>query len=182
MYPIVRLAKDMFLARRAPALPILGVHVSHHRCWPQDIDVFMEMNNGRILTILDLGRSVLAKRVGLLDALKENGWGMTMAGASIRYRKRIRPFVKFKTLNRCLGWDDKFIYLEHTIWIGADCAVQALYRSALTDAAGIVRPQRLLDHIGYDGDRPALPAWAQNWVDADQTRPWPPEFTPDMAP
>ena len=60
MYPFVRLIKDMVLARRAPELPILGVHVSHHRCWPQDIDVFIEMNNGRILTILDLGRTVLA--------------------------------------------------------------------------------------------------------------------------
>jgi len=176
MYPFVRLAKDMFLARNAPDLDTLGVHVSYHRCWPQDIDGFLEMNNGRILTILDLGRTVLAKRVGLLTALRENGWGLTMAGVSVRYRKRIRPFVKFKTVSRAVGWDDKFFYLDQTIWIGEDCAVQALYRSAITDKNGIVRPRRLFDHIGYEGDRPDLPDWVQEWINADATRPWPPEL------
>jgi len=176
MYPFVRLAKDMFLARNAPDLDTLGVHVSYHRCWPQDIDGFLEMNNGRILTILDLGRTVLAKRVGLLTALRENSWGLTMAGVSVRYRKRIRPFVKFKTVSRAVGWDDKFFYLDQTIWIGEDCAVQALYRSAITDKNGIVRPRRLFDHIGYEGDRPDLPDWVQEWINADATRPWPPEL------
>jgi len=56
MFPVVRLIKETYLARKAPPLPILGTHVSHHRCWPQDIDLFIEMNNGRILTIFDLGR------------------------------------------------------------------------------------------------------------------------------
>jgi acyl-CoA thioesterase FadM len=181
MFPFVRLAKDMFLSRNMPDLPVLGVHVSHHRCWPQDIDIFIEMNNGRILSILDLGRTVLAKRVGLLTALKQKRWGLTMAGVSVRYRKRIRPFVKFKVVSRAVGWDDKFFYLEQSIWIGEDCACQALYRSAITDKNGIVRPRQLFDHIGFEGERPVLPDWAQNWIDADQTRPWPPEITPHSA-
>ena len=176
MYPFIRLAKEMVLARNAPALPTLGTHVSYHRCWPHDIDGFLEMNNGRILTILDLGRTVLAKRVGLLTALRENRWGLTMAGVSVRYRKRIRPFTRFKVVSRAVGWDDKFFYLDQTIWVADDCAVQALYRSAITDHNGIVRPRRLFDHIGYEGDRPVLPGWVQAWIDADATRPWPPEL------
>lgn len=175
MYPFIRLAKDMIVARNAPALPLLGTHVSWHRCWPQDIDGFLEMNNGRILTILDLGRTVLAKRTGLLQVLRDNGWGLTMAGVSVRYRKRIRPFTRFRMVSRAVGWDDKFMYLDQSIWIGDDCAVQALYRSAITDHNGIVRPHRLLDHIGHQGDRPDLPSWVQAWIDADATRPWPPE-------
>jgi acyl-CoA thioesterase FadM len=176
MYPFVRLVKDMIIARNAPDIDTLGVHVSYHRCWPQDIDGFLEMNNGRILTILDLGRTVLAKRVGLLTALRQKRWGLTMAGVSVRYRKRIRPFVRFKMVSRAVGWDDKFFYLDQSIWIDGECAVQALYRSAITDKNGIVRPRRLFDHIGYEGDRPDLPPWVQSWIDADQTRPWPPEM------
>jgi len=175
MYPFVRLFKDMLMARNLPDLPVLGTHISTHRCWPQDIDGFLEMNNGRILTILDLGRTVLAKRAGLIAACQANSWGMTMAGTSVRYRKRIRPFAKFELVSRCIGWDDKFFYLEHTIWIGKDCAVQALFRSAITDKNGIVRPRRMFDYIGYTGDRPTLPYWAQNWTEAHQTRPWQPE-------
>jgi len=175
MYPLIRLGKEIFVHRHAPDLPVFGTHVSHHRCWPQDIDIFMEMNNGRILTILDLGRTILAKRVGLIRTLKENNWAMTMAGVSVRYRKRIRPFVKFKTLSRCVGWDDRFFYLDQSIWIGDDCAAQALYRSAITDKNGIVNPDRVFAAAGFEEVRPELPDWVQNWVDAEQTRPWPPE-------
>ncbi len=175
MYPVVRLAKEMILHRHAGDLDVMGVHVSHHRCWPQDIDVFIEMNNGRILTILDLGRTVLAKRVGLLKALKEKRWGLTMAGVSVRYRRRIKPFVKFRMVSRAIGWDERFFYLDQSIWIGEHCAAQALYRSAVTDRNGIVPPSRIFEHIGHNGISPPLPDWVQNWIDADATRIWPPE-------
>lgn len=181
MYPFIRAAKELIVSRNAPPLPILGSHESWHRCWPQDIDIFIEMNNGRILTLLDLGRTVLARRVGLLKALRDNGWGMTMAGCSVRYRKRIRPFVKLRHVSRCVGWDDKFFYLDHTLWIGDECAVQALYRSAVTDKNGIVRPGTVFRSMGFEGERPDLPPWAQAWVDADATRPWPPQMPKDIA-
>ncbi len=176
MYPFGRLIKDMVLARNAPALPILGPHVSYHRCWPQDLDSFMEMNNGRILTILDLGRTVLAKRTGLLTILRANRWGLTMAGTSVRYRKRIKPFVRFKMVSRAIGWDHRFFYIDQSIWINGECAAQALYRSAVTDKNGIVIPTRVLAHINANDTSPDLPTWVTNWIDADATRPWPPEL------
>ena len=174
MYPLVRLAKEFVLARGADPLPPLGTHVSHHRCWPQDIDLFMEMNNGRILTILDLGRTTLAYRTGLLRALHARGWGLTMAGVSVRYRKRIRPFVKFRTVSKAVGWDNRFVYLDQSIWIGEECAVQALYRSAVTDKNGLIPPAAVFEAMGLAGDTPPLPDWVRDWIDADATRPWPP--------
>lgn len=174
MYPFIRLIKEVVEASRMPDLHPLGTHVSHHRCWPQDIDQFIEMNNGRILTILDLGRTGLAQRVGLLRALRQNRWGLTIAGSSVRYRKRIKPFVKFRIVSKAVGWSERFFYLEQTIWIGDECAVQALYRSAVTNKKGIVNPARVFEAVGIDGPSPEKPAWVQAWIDADNTRPWPP--------
>lgn len=180
MYPFARLSKDFILTRNLPQLHVLGTHVSYHRCWPQDIDGFLEMNNGRILTILDLGRIILARRVGLLKALRDNRWGLTMAGVSVRYRRRIRPFVKFRVVSRAVGWDEKFFYLDQSIWVEDQCHVQALYRSAVTDNSGIVRPERVFAAMGFNEAPPTLPDWIQNWVDADTTRPWPPEHGADL--
>lgn len=174
MYPIIRLVKELLKARRMPPLSPLATHVSYHRCWPQDIDNYMEMNNGRILTILDLGRTGLAQRVGILSALARNRWGLTVAGNSVMYRKRIRPFVTFRVVSKCVGWDDKFMYLEQSLWVGADCAVHALFRTAVTDKDGIVRPERLMADMGLTPPSPELPDWVKNWIDADKTRPWPP--------
>ena len=174
MYPLVRLAKEFVVHRHAGDLTPFAAHVSHHRCWPQDIDIFMEMNNGRILTILDLGRTVLARRVGLLRALRENGWSMTMAGVSVRYRRRIRPFVKFRTVSKCVGYDHRFVYLDQSIWIGEECAAQALYRSAITGPNGIVPPAEVFAAMKLTAPAPDLPAWVAAWIEADGSRPWPP--------
>lgn len=176
MYPIFRVALEFIRHRNAPPLEPFGTHISHHRCWPQDIDVFMEMNNGRILTLLDLGRTVLAKRVGLLKVLKENDWGLTMAGASVRYRRRIRPFQKFHVQSRALGWDDRFFYLDQSMWLGETCANQVLYRAAVTSKDGIISPARVFQDMGWEGEVPDLPDWAKAWVSAENTRPWPPEL------
>lgn len=180
MYPFLRLAKEFRKFRTAPALPLDGIHVSQHRCWPQDIDIFLEMNNGRVLTLLDLGRVVLARRVGLLKALKTNRWGMTMAGVSVRYRRRITTFQAFEMRSRALGWDDRFIYLDQSMWRGETCCYQALYRSAITGRDGIVPPAEVARAVGHDGPSPELPAWVTNWIDAEATRPWPPTQEPEL--
>src|SRR3712207_8112527 len=37
--------------RGAAPLDLFGTHESHHVCWPWDLDVFGELNNGRALTL-----------------------------------------------------------------------------------------------------------------------------------
>ena len=47
MYPFIRLIKDVLMARRLPALENFSdVHVSHHICWPWDVDMFAEIIMG----------------------------------------------------------------------------------------------------------------------------------------
>ena len=77
MYPVLRLMWQFYLHRNSPRLPLTGTHVSHHICMPWDIDLWRELNNGRTLTIFDLGRIPLAGRVGLIGALKRNRWGLS---------------------------------------------------------------------------------------------------------
>lgn len=176
MYPIIRLAKELFKFRNAPALALSDQHVSHHICWPWDIDLWVELNNGRTLTLYDLGRIPMGKRAGLLDALKRNGWGLTVAGVSVRYRRRIRPFERFEIRSRLAGWDNRFFYIDQSIWkTSGECANQALYRSAVTGPDGIVSPDKVVRAMGFEPDAAALPEWIQNWITAEATRPWPPE-------
>jgi len=181
MYPFLRLAVTARHARAAPPLTLFDTHVSQHRCWPHDLDMFLEMNNGRVLTLLDLGRFGLAERTGFSAVLRRERWGLAVAGGSTRYRKRILPFVRFEMRTRAVGWDTRFLYMEQSIWIGAACAAHALLRTCATDAQGIVGTDRVMAALGIADPAPDLPDWVAAWITADAVRPWPPEMPGDRA-
>lgn len=180
MYPLLRLIGGMAQARRMSHLPVLGTHVSHHRCWPWDLDPWIELNNGRTLTLYDLGRIPMAQRSGLLGTLRREGWSITIAGNSVRYRRRIRVFERFAMLSRLTGWDARFFYMEQSIWKGTECANHMLLRAAVTSAEGIVPPDRVVAAMGHAQESPPLPDWVHAWIAADATRPWPPAVPGDV--
>ena len=176
MYPIIRMAHAMWRARKAPEMGPFATYVSHHRCWPWDIDMWMELNNGRTLTLYDLGRIPLAQVNGLMDVVRRERWGLTMAGVVVRYRRRIRTFEKFEMRSRLLCWDDRFFYLEQSMWkANGECANHAVYRAAITDKAGIVSSDRVIDAMQITGiTSPDMPDWVVQWIKAEDARPWPP--------
>ncbi|WP_193140189.1 MULTISPECIES: acyl-CoA thioesterase [unclassified Meridianimarinicoccus] len=174
MYPFLRMSKEFWKFRKAPPLDILDTHVSHHICWPWDLDMWLEMNNGRVLTLFDLGRLVLAGRTGFVGTLRREGWMMTVAGSSVRYRKRVRVFDRLRMTSRCVGWDEKFLYLEHAMWKGTECTSHVLIRMAVTDRNGLVRTDRVLAAFDRPLPEPQLPDWVRAWAEADALRPWPP--------
>ncbi len=176
MYPIVRFAKEMALHGRANTLALGRVHVSRHICWPWDIDPWLELNNGRALTLYDLGRLPMVYRTGLIAALRKNGWGMSVAGASVRYRRRIKAFQSFTMQSAILGWDQRFFYFQQSMWRNGEAASSLLTRMAVTDKNGILAPQKAAGAAGWNTVSPKLPQYVIAWIAAEGLRPWPPEI------
>lgn len=176
MYPFARMVKEIVVHRRAENLPMDGTHVSWHICWPWDLDLWKELNNGRTLTLFDLGRIPLARRTGLIRALAANGWGLTMAGATVRYRRRVRVFDRVEMRSRAVGWDERFLYLEQSMWKKGECTTHIVYRGAITGPNGIVPPEQVVAAMGHDVTAPEMPAWIRAWIEAEAQRPWPPEM------
>jgi acyl-CoA thioesterase FadM len=156
------------------ALGPLDTHVSHHICWPWDLDVFVELNNGRTLTLFDLGRIPLGRRTGLLGVLRRKGWGLTVAGSIVRYRRRVRMFERIEMRSRLIGWDARFLYVEQVMVVRGQAVNQVVIRSAVTDADGIVPTERLVAALAPELTAPELPEWVRTWLEAEDARPWPP--------
>lgn len=176
MYPFFRLFKDMARARKQPRLGLYDTHVSHHLCLPWDLDMWNELNNGRTLTLYDLGRIPFAQRTGLIDLLKQEKWGLTIAGSVVRYRRRVRGMDRIETRSRLLGWDRRFMYIDQSMWkTNGECASHAVFRAAVTDKNGIVTTDRILAALGNDDPAPELPDWVAKWIEAEDMRPWPPQ-------
>ena len=176
MYPFLRSYLGNRRARRMPRLRPFDMHLSRHRIWPFDIDPWLELNNGRTLTLYDLGRLPLYERTGLLKAVRDAGMYFTVAGVSVRYRARIVPFSIVDMQSRIVGYDGRFFYAVQSLWQGEACANEALIRVAVARRGkGIVPPAEVMALIGHHGDSPPLPEWVRNWATAEATRPWPPE-------
>ena len=175
MYPYIRMAKELWTFRRAPKLSILEPHISTHRIWPVDLDPWRELNNGRTLTLFDLGRIPMSVRMGFKDVARARGWGITVAGNSTRYRRRVTLFTKLTQVSRVVGWDARCTYIEQSFWRGDDCTSHMLLRSAFISKGGIVPPAEVLAALGQTQDSPPLPDWIGQWVEADAQRPWPPK-------
>lgn len=174
MYPFARLALEFWIQSRAPRMGILETHVSHHRIWPWDLDPWRELNNGRTLTLFDLGRVPMAVRMGFDRVAREQGWGITVAGNTTRYRRRVTVFTRLTQVCRVLGWDGRFTYIEQSFWRGEECTSHMLLRSAFISKAGIVPPVEVLRALRQPEESPPLPEWVQAWIAADALRPWPP--------
>ena len=75
---------------RARRLSIWDTARTPFRVVPTDLDLLLHMNNGKYLTLMDLGRMDLMVRSGMWAKLSARGWFPVVAGQTITYRKSLR--------------------------------------------------------------------------------------------
>lgn len=181
MYPLLRLAGTVWRAGKTPPIAPDAMAEIHYRCMPWDLDIFMEMNNGRVLTLYDLGRFDLSVRIGLAQVLKKNRWGLVVAGSSIRYRNRIRMWDKVLMRTQLADVGERWIYLVQSMWtVQADGelkpASSLLIRTGVTSRGKVIPSDQVRQAMGVNSwslDEQTL-AWIQAWRESEEKRPWPP--------
>jgi len=176
MYPFARMAGVLWKARGEPRVSPLKRTTCTFRCHPWDIDQFFEMNNGRQLTLYDLGRFDLAVKIGLWDVLKREGWGLVVAGGSVRFRKRIRMFDKIIMHTQLVGLDERWTYIQQSMEVAGVPCSSFLVRVAATEKGRAVKTQKVMEALGLADIVLEPEDWVAAWIKADAQRPWPPEF------
>lgn len=137
------------------------------RVAPTDLDVLFHMNNGKYLSILDLGRVDLMQRSGLWKQIARRGWYPVVAGQTITYRRSLRLGQRFELDTRVLGLDDRWIYLEQTFRVGRSVHAQAVVRSRfLKKGGGSVDHDELEEVVGELPAHLQLPEWLRAWTQA----------------
>lgn len=124
---------------RRPRIGAMGTSVLRFRVMPNDLDVNLHMNNGRYLTLMDLGRLDLIVSADMAREVLRRGWKPMLGGAYITYRRELGPFQKFRLETRILGWDERWFYMS-----------QQFYRDDTLHADGIVKAL----FVGPDGKVP----------------------------
>ena len=126
---------------------------------PQDIDPFMELNNGRYVTLLDLGRYSLGARVNMGSFLKRNKWSLTIVGTYNEYRHRLRLFQRFILQTKILGYDEKWFYFFQKVERNGKTHMASVVKFAYTSKKGLVLPKEVVSAMGIKYDPYSLPSW-----------------------
>ena len=149
-----------------PPLEPLGTSILAFRVWPNDLDVNVHMNNGRFLSVMDLGRFDLSFRTRLGRAMLRNRWTPLVGGISIRYRRSLDPFERYDLHTRLLGWDAKWVYLEQRFLKGGgELAAEGVVRALFRGKSGNVPMAEVLSQMGYEGPQPELPEAVRRWAE-----------------
>jgi len=127
------------------------------RVLPTDLDTNLHMNNGRYLTLMDLGRMDLTVRTGLWRAMARHRWLPVVAAANVRFRRELRLGAAGTLHTRLLGWDERWFWLEHRIEHEGRVAAVALLRAVFLRGRVSVPPREVALALGIDPESPALP-------------------------
>lgn len=143
-----------------------GEVITRLRVWPGDLDVNLHVNNGRYLTLLDLGRMDLLMKSGMAGLMmKRRIWGVA-AAVGIRFKRPLRPFQVFRIRTRVACWDEKWMYIiqtferEDTIW--AEAMVKVIFRKQ----GRTVAPADIMTWLGRDPQSPRFPESIQSWIES----------------
>ena len=145
---------------------------------PTDIDILKHMNNGRYLSVFDLGRWDLLVRTGLLEEMNTHGWYPVVSSETVTFRKSLNLWQRFELETRLIGHDDRALYLEHRAVVRGEIYARAIIRARmLKRSGGAVDHDELFTALGYPEGLPDVEPWVHEWAAASalpsQRRPAP---------
>lgn len=169
MYVFFRLIRALLRARSAPRQDPRGEFRIKLRVYPNDLDSNLHVNNGRYLTLFDIGRFDLVMRSGLWTVMRKNKWYPVLSGAAIRFKASLEAFETVDLVTRLVYWDEKWIYIEHRLEKGGRVAAKGMVKGIFRGPEGNVAVARLLEGMGLSGVAPAEPESVKRWNHFEET-------------
>jgi acyl-CoA thioesterase FadM len=107
--------------------PRCGLHepvTTRLRVYPNDLDINLHMNNGRYLTLMDLGRLDFMRKVGLFWPTTRRGWAAILGANQMIYLRPLKVWQRFTLETQLECWDDKwFVMTQRFVADGRLCAI-----------------------------------------------------------
>lgn len=159
----------LFVGPRGRKLGFNEMSRSRFRVWPTDLDILNHMNNGKYLSIMDIGRFDLMQRNGIWQLFKDESWYPVVVGQTISYRKSLNPWQQFWIESKILGFDDQAVYMEQR-FVRPDAKRQPeIYARAyirariLKRSGGVVSVAELIEKAGADPSSLSVPEAVLEW-------------------
>ena len=167
MIGLLRLLRAALVALGRGGSNPLDESVLTFRVMPADLDINLHMNNGRYLQVMDLGRFDHLIRMGLLGQVRRRRWMPLVGSETIRFRRSLAPFRKYRLHTRLVHWDDKWFYFEQRFTARGELIAAGMVKGLLRGPAGNVPPAEVLAAAGHALPAPPSPPGIEAWNGAD---------------
>ncbi len=164
---LFRLVYTALAALGRGRLGVLDESVVRLTVLPGDLDVNGHMNNGRYLTLMDLGRVDLLIRTGIVRAMRVNRWRGVVASVAVSFRRALDPFARYELRSRLLCWDERWFFMEQRFTRGGELAAYAVVKIQFSARGGRLRPQDVVRATGSVIESPPVPAAVVEWQGAE---------------
>jgi len=138
------------------------------RIFPNDLDINRHLNNGRYLTILDLGSIDLFLRSGVLGRAIRSGFRPMIGGLFVTYRNSLSLFEQCTLTMKLKAWDDYWNYFKFEFRkVDGRLSASGYFKGAFVSKNGLV-PNNVADEIfEYKHGFCELPPVVENWIRAE---------------
>lgn len=144
------------------------------RVLPTDLDTSAHMNNGRYLTLMDLGRLDLMVSSGLWRAVLRHRWTPIASAILVRSRRELRLWQRFRLESRIVCWEAATVVIEQVFVVDGgerdgEIAARALFKGGIYDRGQrrFVEISRLMAEISIDTESPVPSAEIDAFLHAD---------------
>ncbi|HEX6746750.1 MAG TPA: thioesterase family protein [Longimicrobium sp.] len=165
---IFRLLYTAIAALMRRRLAPLDESVVRFTVLPTDLDLNGHMNNGRYLTIMDLGRVDLLLRTGVVGAMRRHRWAGVVASVAVRFRRALNPFQRYELRSRLIGWDERWFFMEQRFTRRGELCAYALVKIQFSGREGRVAPQAMADAVHPGAESPPVPQAVRDWQNSEE--------------
>lgn len=146
----------------------LGVSITRMRVRPGDLDLYLHVNNGVYLQMMDVARSNYIADLGGFGKLATRKWYPVVAASTMRYRRSLTLGQRFEIRTRMVGWDERMAYLDQEfVRDGEQCARGLVAGRFLTRGSGAkVSAPDVVELLSPGLAQPELPADVAEWAHA----------------
>lgn len=141
---------------RKPVMGLLDTSVLQFRVLPNDLDMNAHMNNGRYLSIMDLGRVDIMHRVGLMAHIINNRWSPVVGHLHMRFRRPFKLFQRYQLHSRIISWDEKWVYIEQIFVCNNKVHAIGLVQGLIRGKQGNIPSNQIIDLLGLSQSPPDL--------------------------
>ncbi len=135
-----------------------------------DLDLNMHVNNGRYLTLMDLGRIYYMAKTGVLKQIVKRGWMPMLGSTKVNFIRPLGAFNRFIMTCQLLYWDEKWVYVEQKIYKKNQLCVIALFKILFVGKQGKIPSEDLMALFRTTLERPPMPEHLAAWLEAEKVK------------